>query len=83
MEYKISEAGLKTLAKLPKDIQVRILDKLDFMFSQPNPLVFAKKLNNFEYGDYRLRIGEYRASFDLKNKTVRFLKFDHRKDFYK
>ena len=83
MVYRISEEGLRTLARLPKNIQRRILDKLDFIFNQLNPLVFSKKLNGFEYGDYRMRIGEYRASFDLKNNTAKFLKFGHRKDFYK
>ena len=83
MVYRISEEGLRTLARLPKNIQRRILDKLDFIFAQSNPLTFTKKLNGFEYGDYRIRIGEYRTSFDLKNNIAKFLKFGHRKDFYK
>ena len=52
MRYLITEEGVKTLTMLPKSIQKRILDKLNFIFKNDNPLSFAKKLNYFEYGDY-------------------------------
>lgn len=83
MRYLVNEEGMKTLALLPKSIQKRILNKLDFIFESDDPLNFAKKLNYFEYGDYRMRIGDYRASFDVKKNVAYFLKFGHRKDFYK
>jgi mRNA-degrading endonuclease RelE of RelBE toxin-antitoxin system len=83
MEYRFTEDSIKTLSSLPKEIQRRILDKLDFVFSSQNPLKFSKKLNNFECGDYRIRIGDYRASFDMKGKYALFLRFGHRKNFYK
>ena len=83
MKYLIAKEGIKTLSLLPKLTQRRILDKLDFVFSSGNILRFSKKLNDFECGDYRMRIGDYRASFDLKGNTAYFLRFSHRKDFYK
>ena len=83
MKYAITEEGIKTLSLLPKDIQRRILDKLDFLFNTQNPLKFSKRLDGFEYGDFRIRIGNYRASFDVKGATAIFLRFGHRKDFYK
>lgn len=83
MRYFITEEGLKTLSLLPKSTQKRILNKLDFIFENNNPLNFSKKLQYFEYGDYRMRIGDYRASFDVKKNGAYFLKFGHRKDFYK
>jgi len=83
MHYFVTEEGIRTLALLPKSVQKRILNKLDFIFENDNPLNFAKKLEHFDYGDYRMRIGDYRASFDLKKDTAHFLKFGHRKDFYK
>ncbi|KKQ19815.1 MAG: addiction module antitoxin [Parcubacteria group bacterium GW2011_GWC1_36_9] len=83
MRYLITEEGLKTFKLLPKSIQKRILNKLDFIFENDNPLNFAKKLNYFEYGEYRMRIGDYRASFDVKKNVAYFLKFGHRKDIYK
>ena len=83
MRYLITEEGMKTLSLLPKSIQRRILNKLDFIFGNDNPLSFSKKLEGFEYGDYRMRIGDYRASFDIKKNVAYFLRFGHRKDFYK
>ena len=83
MKYVITEEGLKTLSLLPKDIERRILNKLDFIFQTENPLKFSKRLDSFEYGDFRMRIGNYRASFDVKKETAIFLRFGHRKDFYK
>jgi mRNA-degrading endonuclease RelE of RelBE toxin-antitoxin system len=83
MEYKLTEEAIKTLSTLPKDVQSRILDKLDFVFSSDNPLKFSKKLTNFTCGDYRIRIGDYRASFDIKGSYALFLRFGHRKNFYK
>jgi len=83
MNYFVTEEGVKTLSSLPKSVQNRILDKLDFIFENSNPLSFAKKLEYFEYGNYRMRIGDYRASFDVKKDVAYFLRFGHRKDFYK
>jgi mRNA-degrading endonuclease RelE of RelBE toxin-antitoxin system len=83
MTYLITDEGIKTLSKLPKSIQRKILDKLDYIFTTENPLHFAKKLTEYEFGGYRMRIGDYRASFDVKVSVAHFLKFGHRKDFYK
>lgn len=83
MRYFVTEEGVKTLALLPKSVQKRILNKLDFIFENSNLFNFSKKLEGFEYGDYRMRIGDYRASFDVKKGNAYFLKFGHRKDFYK
>ena len=51
--------------------------------SVPNPLQFAERLTNFDFGEYRFRIGDYRVSFDIENNTVKILKIGHRKDVYK
>lgn len=83
MKYKITEEGLKTLSKLPKLVQRKILDKLDFVFDSKNPLKFCKRLSGEEFGGYRIRIGNYRALFDIKRNLAKFLKFGHRRNFYK
>ncbi|KKR62947.1 hypothetical protein A2643_01300 [Candidatus Nomurabacteria bacterium RIFCSPHIGHO2_01_FULL_39_220] len=83
MRYLVTSEGVKTLSILPKSIQKRILQKLDFIFKTSNPLNFSKRLEGFEFGDYRMRIGDYRASFDVRQNTAYFLRFGHRKDFYK
>ena len=83
MRYLVTEEGVRTLSLLPKLAQRRILKKLDFIFEYNDPLNFSKPLEHFEYGEYRMRIGDYRASFDVKGDVAYFLKFGHRKDFYK
>jgi len=83
MEYKFTEEAKKTLYALPKDVQSRILDKLDFVFRSDDPLKLSKKLHDFAAGDYRIRIGDYRASFDIKGGGAIILCFGHRKNFYK
>jgi len=32
---------------------------------------------------YRIRIGDYRIGLEIKNKTIEFIRFLHRKDIYK
>ncbi len=83
MEYKLTEESIKTLSTLPKDVRGRVFNKLDFVFKSDNPLKFSKKLHDFTAGDYRIRIGDYRASFEIKEGSAIFLRFGHRKNFYK
>ncbi len=64
----------------------RIIKKLIFFSNQKNPLSFAKKLVNSPLGQFRFRIGDYRAVFDvMKNGEIRILfilHIKHRKDIY-
>ena len=83
MRYLFTEEGIKTLSSLPKLVQRRILHKLKFFMSSPNPLYFAEHLNNFSLGKYRFQIGNYRVSFDVENDTAKILKVDHRRDIFK
>ncbi|KKU81190.1 MAG: Addiction module toxin, RelE/StbE family [Parcubacteria group bacterium GW2011_GWA1_47_8] len=51
--------------------------------SAPSPLEFAERLTDFELGEYRFRIRDYRVAFDVENDTAKILKVGHRKDMYK
>lgn len=73
----------KALAKLPSDTQRRIIRKLEFYLQQENPLLFAEKLINAQYGTYRFRIGDYRVIFDLENSEIVILLIGHRRDIYR
>lgn len=78
--------ALEDLDRLDKKITKRILDKIDFYCSQPNPLLQAKKLTNFPFGSYRFRISDYRVLFDLDNKgniiILVILAVRHRREAY-
>lgn len=64
----------------------RIVKKIYFFSLQKNPLKYAKKLKDFRLGQYRFRIGTYRAIFDVdKNRNIKILmilKIKHRRDIY-
>ena len=51
--------------------------------SSKNPINFAEHLNDFKFGEYRFRIGDYRIIFDVKDNVAMILKVGHRKDIYK
>ncbi len=83
MEYSFKASAFRQLKKLPKSVQKRIVNKLDFYISSPNPFRFAERLIDKKFGDYRFRIGEYRIFCDSEKDTIMILKIGHRKDVYK
>jgi len=83
MHYLFTENALKDLHSLPKLTQKSIFKKLKFYMSAPDSLKLADRLLDFEYGQYRFRIGDYRVSFDVENDTAKILKVGNRKDIYK
>jgi mRNA interferase RelE/StbE len=58
---------VKDLRSLPKQIQSKILDKIQLM---ENDLAGdVKKLTNFT-PEYRLRVGNYRVLFEIENESI-------------
>ncbi|MEK7170781.1 MAG: type II toxin-antitoxin system RelE/ParE family toxin, partial [Patescibacteria group bacterium] len=59
--------------------------KIAFFLDQSDPLAFAKKLQDFEGGDYRWRVGKYRIIFDVDEtqKIILVLHIDHRRSAYR
>jgi mRNA-degrading endonuclease RelE of RelBE toxin-antitoxin system len=88
MEYEAiyTENAIWDLAHLPKKVAKRIVDKIKFFRTRPQPLHFAKKLTNSGLGRYRFRIGDYRAIFDVDKQgkiyILMILRIKHRKDIY-
>lgn len=83
MKYKFESKAVKEFFRLDRTVQMQIKNKLEFYMSCKNPVDFAEHLTDFEYGEYRFRIGDYRVTFDVKNNTAMILKIGHRKDIYK
>ncbi|KKP66347.1 MAG: Addiction module toxin, RelE/StbE family [Candidatus Roizmanbacteria bacterium GW2011_GWA2_35_19] len=81
--YVFKNQALRDLQKLPQEIQKRIIKKLDFFVESGEPLSFAENLVNFEIGQYRFRIGDYRVIFDLDDERLIILTLGHRKNIYK
>lgn len=82
-DYQFTKTSLRRLKKLPKDVQVRIIEKLDFFCMQEDPLGFAEPLTKSSVGEYRFRIGDYRVSFDVEDEILVIHDVDNRKDIYR
>ena len=88
MKYKLllTKKAKNDFSSLEKIIQKRIAKKLRFYISDENPLEHAKKLRNSKLGEYRFRIGDYRAIFDVDKEgnitLLIILRVKHRKDVY-
>lgn len=84
MQLSFTATALKDLKKLNKITQKQIVKKLQFFLEQPNPLAYATKFTNFSRGgDYRFRIGDYRAVFDVEADTIHILYIEHRREVYR
>jgi len=83
----VTEFACRELRRLPRAVAQRIVEKLDFFISQPDPLQYATRLRDSRFGRYRFRIGDHRAIFDLSHRGVItilvILTVKHRKDVYR
>ena len=82
-DYQFTKTSLRRLKKLPKDVQIRIIEKLDFFCIQEDPLDFAEPLTKSSLGEYRFRIGDYRVSFDVEDEILVIHDVDNRKNIYR
>ena len=82
MEIEYTHRGARQLAKLPRFVQKRIADKMRFYANQNDPLEFAEHLTDYREGEYRFRIGDYRATFDVLNGHIVILKVGRRDEMY-
>lgn len=81
--YKIllTKKAIKDLDKVNEADRIRIKEKLMALIN--DPVSFSKKLSNPRMGTFRLRIGNYRAIFDIDDDKIIILRIGHRKDIYK
>lgn len=71
--------ALKDFQGLPKKLQVRILDKIEFM--QDDLQGDVKQLTNFT-PEYRLRVGNYRILFEIESDVIVIYRIKHRSNAY-
>ena len=83
MKYDFNGNSIKEFSKLPRKAQFQIMEKLELYMSASNPLSFAEHLTDFEFGEYRFRIGDYRVIFCVKEETIIVLAIGHRSEIYK
>jgi mRNA interferase RelE/StbE len=81
---KIESRARKDLQSLDRVAQKRVAKKLKFFLEQDDPIQYAKKLVDSKDGNYRWRIGNFRAVFDIEEgNIIKLLRVQHRKDVYK
>lgn len=83
INYEFTSKARKEIKKLSPEIAERIIKKLDYFVSTANPLSYADHLTNYEIGNYRFRIGDYRVIFDIYEDKIVILKLGHRREIYK
>lgn len=56
LKIEFTDKGTKDFKKLPKDLQKRLLKKLEFFASQENPVLLSKPLVNLPPATHRFKI---------------------------
>ena len=85
MSYTLlfTKQSFEDIKKLDSTVKRQIKKKI-LHFSQVSDIkVVAKKLHDFDGGEYRIRVGDYRVIFDLDKHVLVILRIQHRKDIYR
>ncbi len=80
----VQPSAHKTLRKLPKDVQHRIIAKMESLADDPRP-IGAIKLKGEEDDYWRLRVGDYRIVYEIEDEKlfILVLRIGHRKDIFR
>lgn len=81
MTVTIDDKAIKDLSNIQKSDAKKILSKIALLERFPH-IPNTKKLTNFK-PPYRLRVGNYRALFDVEGETLTVYRVKHRKESYK
>lgn len=81
---KLNKKSEKSLSKLDKQTQVKILDFFLKLKNHPNPREIGRALKGDLGLFWRYRIGDYRVICQIKDEeiTILVLGIGHRKDIY-
>jgi len=81
MRVRLTATADDQLDRLPRRLQIRIVENLYFYSTQPNPLKFAEPLAGSN--KYRFRVGDYRMIFEVLNDTMWVLAIKRRDEAYR
>ena len=81
MRVRFTHTADDQLDRLPRRLQTRIIEKLEFYSEQPDPLQFAEPLTGST--TYRFRIGDYRIIFEVLHDTLWVLTIKRRDEAYR
>jgi mRNA interferase RelE/StbE len=80
----IKPSAEKSLDAVPAKSRIRIVDAMDKLQSDPHP-IGCEKLSGTDDELWRIRVGQYRIVYEIKNKEliVLIVRVAHRKDVYR
>jgi len=83
MNYRIilTQRAVKDLSKLRKEAKERIKKALQ-KYAE-NPFLYATKMTDSSFSDYRFRVGDYRILFDIDDDEIVILRIGKRDDIYR
>ena len=83
MDYQLvyTRRAVKDIRRLDKNVKQRLKNALEKY--QENPLFYAQRLVNPEFGTYRFRAGDYRVIFDIEDDQIIVLRVGHRREIYR
>jgi mRNA interferase RelE/StbE len=72
----------RQMKRLPREIQMRIIERVEELASNPRPAGVKKLVS--EDNLYRVRVGEYRAVYQIRDRelVVLIVKVGHRREVY-
>jgi len=82
MNVALSPQASDFLKKCPINLRKRILNKIKFYASAPDPLEFAEHLTDDSEAPYRYRIGDWRVKFAVENNTITVKRIGRRDKIY-
>ena len=80
-QVEFKPKAVKDLDKLPQAIVVRVIRKLESLRSGLKG-GDVKRLTNFS-PEYRLRVGDYRALFEVEGSSIVVYRVIHRREAYR
>ena len=80
--YDFTRSAEHAFLKLPKDVQIRIIRKVEDYLSRSNPLSFAKRISGSPVLSFRFQVGDYRIIFDWEKDRILIAKVGHRREVY-
>ena len=79
----LSERADRDLEKLSPEIKQRTVDKLVYLCENETLLANSKPLSGSFGGFFRVRVGDYRVIFDIKdNNQILITRIGQRRDIY-
>ena len=81
MRVRFTETADDQLDRLPRRLQKRIVEKVEFYTLQSDPLKFAEPLTGSS--EYRFRVGDYRVIFELLHDTLWVTAIKRRDEAYR